>query len=197
MDITAKIEAILFWKAEPVETAWLAKTISVTEDEIKNGLSELEKKLQGRGVALVFKDNEVSFRTAPEMTALIERLTKEELSRDLGKAGLETIAIVPYQGPISRREIDYIRGVNSAFILRALLIRGLLEKVENPKDKRSFLYRPTFDMLSYLGVSRIEDLPQYQEARKEIENFMAAPPEDSTVANPAVNRDPFSETHVA
>ena len=66
--------------------------------------------------------------TAPQMSATVETLTKEELMKDLGKAGLETISIILYKGPISRAEIDYIRGVQSNFILRNLLVRGLIEK---------------------------------------------------------------------
>lgn len=177
MTLDAKIEAVLFWKAEPLSLSRLAKIFAVTVDEVKAALPVLETKLQGRGVALVFKDEEVALRTTAEASSLIEGLAKEELTRDLGKAGLETLSIVLYQGPISRREIDYIRGVNSNFILRNLLVRGLVEKVENPKDQRSFLYRPTFDLLSLLGISKVVDLPEYSSARKEIETFAAAPPE--------------------
>ena len=171
MTLDAKIEALLFWKAEPVTIARLEKVFSATNEEIKKALEILEKKLEGRGVILIYKDAEIALRTAPGASTLIEELAKEELNRDLGKAGLETLSIILYQGPLSRREIDYIRGVNSNFILRNLLVRGLVEKIENQKDQRSFLYRPTFDLLSFLGVSRIEDLPEYKTVRQEIETF--------------------------
>ena len=177
MTLDAKIEAVLFWKAEPMALSRLAKIFAVTVDEIKKALPVLEMKLAGRGVALVMKDDEVALRTTSDASVFIEGIAKEELTRDLGKAGLETLSIVLYQGPISRREIDYIRGVNSNFILRNLLVRGLVEKIDNPKDQRSFLYRPTFDLLSLLGISKIEELPEYHSARKEIETFTAAPPE--------------------
>jgi chromosome segregation and condensation protein ScpB len=78
---------------------------------------------------------------------------------------------------LSRREIDYILGVNSNFILRNLLVRGLVEKIDNPKDQRSFLYRPTFDLLSYLGISRIDDMPEYSSVKKELEAFAVTPAE--------------------
>ncbi len=171
MTLDAKIESILFWKAEPMALVYLAKIFAVGEAEITNALSELEKKLEGRGVSLLFKDGEVTLRTAPGVSELITKLTKEELTRDLGKAGLETLSIVLYQGPLSRRDIDYIRGVNSNFILRSLLVRGLVEKIINLKDQRSFLYRPTFDLLSHLGISKISDLPEYAPVREEIEAF--------------------------
>lgn len=174
MTLDAKIESVLFWKAEPVALSRLAKMFSVTVEDIQKSIALLEGKLHGRGVAIIFKDDEVSLRTAPDASALIDSLAKEELARDLGKAGLETLSIVLYQGPISRREIDYIRGVNSNFILRNLLVRGLVEKIENPKDQRSFLYRPTFDLISFLGISRVEDLPEYAPVRTEIEAFKVA-----------------------
>ena len=116
-------------------------------------------------------DEEIMLGTAKELSPLIEQITKEELIKDLGKAGLETLSIVLYQGPISRAGIDYIRGVNSQFILRNLLIRGLIERVDNPADSRSFLYKPTLALLSHLGISSIAELPEYEQVKKDIENF--------------------------
>lgn len=173
MTLDAKIESILFWKAEPISISKIAKILEISEPEVKSAIETLEKNLQGRGLALVMKDDEVTLRTSPEMSQIIEKLTKDELSRDLGKAGLETLSIILYQGPISRKEIDYIRGVNSNFIVRNLLVRGLIEKVENPKDQRSFLYKPTFELLSFMGISKIEDLPEYANVKKELEIFSA------------------------
>jgi len=89
----------------------------------------------------------------------------------LGKAGLETLSIILYKAPITRVEIDYLRGVNSNFILRNLLIRGFIEKVVNPGDQRSYLYKPSLDLLSFLGVSKVEDLPEYVSIQEEIKDF--------------------------
>ena len=127
--------------------------------------------LADRGVALVFKEDEVALSTSKDVSEIIEKLTKEELVKDLGKAGLETLSIIIYQGPISRAEIDYIRGVQSNFILRNLTIRGLVEKIANPADQRSFLYKPTFELLSFMGVTKIEEMPQFAEAKAEIESY--------------------------
>lgn len=171
MNLAAKIEAILFWKAEPVSIKKLASLLDVKAEEIKAGLAELEKSLAGRGVTLVQTDEDVMLGTAKELSPLIEQLTKDELTRDLGKAGLETLSIILYQGPLSRADIDYIRGVNSQFILRALLIRGLVERIDNPNDARSYLYKTTLDLLSHLGVSKVSELPEYETVRKEIEIF--------------------------
>jgi segregation and condensation protein B len=172
--MSAKIEAILFWKAEPVSVKKLASLLNVDQASTKVGLQELETALKGRGLTLVQTDDQVMLGTAPQFSPLIEQLTKDELTRDLGKAGLETLSIVLYQGPISRADIDYIRGVNSQFILRSLLIRGLVERVDNPKDARSFLYKTTLQLLAHLGISRIDELPEYEKVRMEIEAFKAA-----------------------
>jgi segregation and condensation protein B len=169
--ISRQIEAVLFWKAEPVAIKKLANLLEVSIEEIKAGLLELEQSLKDRGITLVQTDEEVTLGTAKELSPLIEKLTKDELSRDLGKAGLETLSIVLYQGPISRADIDYIRGVNSQFILRALLIRGLVERVENPSDARSFLYKPTLQLLSHMGISKIQDLPDYFKVKQDITSF--------------------------
>lgn len=168
MDLSARIESVLFWKGEPVSLKKLADILKQTEDEIRRSLTELEEKLKNRGVQLVYKEDEVMLGTQKELSPLIEQLTKEELIKDLGKAGLETLTIIMYRGPVARRDIDYIRGVNSNFILRNLLIRGLVEKVQNPSDQRSFLYKPTFELLQHLGISKLEELPGYTDVQREI-----------------------------
>lgn len=169
--LDAQIEAILFFKAEPQSYKKLAEIFVKSEEEIKLALEVLNQKLSGRGIQLVFKDNEVTLNTSSAMSELIGKLTKEELVRDLGKAGLETLSIILYRGPISRAEIDYIRGVQSNFILRNLQIRGLIEKVPDHKDQRKFLYRSTFDLLSFLGISKIEDLPEFEKAKTEFNDL--------------------------
>lgn len=179
MELSRKIEALLFFKGEPVTTGFLAKTLGVSEDDARNGLSELERSLSGRGIilmqnglpatALATAGEEYMLSSAPEMGATIEGLLKEELGKELGKAGLETLATVLYRGPIARSEINYLRGVNSNYILRALLVRGLIEKVD--QGGRSTAYQPTFELLSYMGVSKVTDLPGYEETQKSVEEF--------------------------
>ncbi len=171
MKLESQIEALLFWKAEPVSIKKLTTLLNKNEDEIKLAIAILVESLKERGITLIQLENEVTLGTAKEASDLIKTLTKEELIKDLGKAGLETLSIILYQGPLSRAEIDYIRGVNSQFILRNLLVRGLIERVDNPKDQRSFLYKPSLELISYLGISKIEDLPEFELVKKDIENF--------------------------
>ncbi len=171
MTLESKIEAILFWKGEPVKISRLADILKCQKTNIEEALKELENNLSNRGVALIRKEDEVMLGTSAEIGKLIEDLTKEELSKDLGKAGLETLSVVLYKGPISRREIDFIRGVNSTFILRHLMIRGLVERVTNPADERSFLYKPTFELFSYLGMKKAEEAPAYAEVILKLNQF--------------------------
>ncbi len=170
-NLEKQIEAVLFWKGEPISIKNLSQTLEKTEEEISSTLKNLEQSLMNRGVSLIFKEDEVALATSKDTSELIEKLTKEELIKDLGRAGLETLSIIIYQGPISRAEIDYIRGVQSTFILRNLMIRGLVEKISNPKDQRSFLYKPTFELLSYMGLTKIEEMPEFAKAKEEIENY--------------------------
>ncbi len=170
MKLEQKIEAVLLFKNEPVTLAELSKLLNVPRENLQLTISNLQKEYSNRGIVLVINDDEVSLGTNPNLSALIESIQKEELSRELGRAGLETLAIILYKGPISRREIDHIRGVNSSFILRSLLIRGLTERTEG--TERSYSYKPTLKLLEYLGVTSCEDLPDYQNAFKKIEEFV-------------------------
>ena len=172
--LAKEIESILFFKNEPVKIKWLETTLKKSQEEVSEALIELKSALSGRGIVLMELDDKVALRSAPEYSETLSRLRKEELSRDLGKAGLETLSIILYRSPITRAEVDYIRGVNSTFIIRNLLVRGLIEKVSNPKDARSFLYQPTFSLLSLLGISNITELPEYEDVRKEIDQFEEA-----------------------
>ncbi len=171
ISLESQIEALLFWKAETLSIKKIASILEKDVNEIKEGIKKLRESLNGRGLTLIEWEDDVTLGTAKEVSGLIEKLNKEELSRDLGKAGLETMSIILYQGPISRADIDYIRGVNSQFILRNLLIRGLIERVDNPQDQRSFLYKPTLELMSYLGISKIEDIPEFEAVKRDIEIF--------------------------
>lgn len=176
MELSRKIESLLFFKGEPVTVAFLAKTLGVSEDEAGQGLVDLEQALSGRGIVLMQNGGEYMLATSPEMGPTIEALIKEELGKELGKAGLETLATVLYRGPILRSEINYLRGVNSNYILRSLLVRGLIEKVD--QGGRSTVYQPTFELLSYMGVTKVSDLPGYEEANTSVEEFKQSESEE-------------------
>jgi segregation and condensation protein B len=166
--LSKNIEAILFYKAEPLSLKKLCNILELKEQDIKQGIQELKHDLKDRGITLVEHEDEYTLTTSSETSLIIEKVRKDELNRDLGKAGIETLSIIIYQGPVSRAEIDYIRGVNSQFIVRNLLMRGLVEKVENTKDARSYLYKPSLQLISHLGLSKLDDMPEYEEIRNKI-----------------------------
>lgn len=168
MNLEQKIEAILFYKNEPLEIKKISKILNVEEKEIKESLQNLSESLQNRGICLIENEKEVSLATAPEVKDLIEQIAKDEMSKEIGKAGLETLAIILYTGGASRREIDYIRGVNSNFILRNLSIRGLVEREPDPKDQRSFKYRANLNLLSHLGLKKVQELPEFENLKNEL-----------------------------
>jgi len=163
-----KIESILFYKNEPVSLKDLTVWLEVTEEQVLEGLENLKRSLEHRGIALLENRGEYSLVTSPDSSALIEKIVKEELSKDLSGASLETLAVVLYKSPVTRKEIEYIRGVNVSFSLRNLLLRGLIEKIPSKLDERIFLYTPTSDALKYLGVTSATELPGYTEVTKEI-----------------------------
>ena len=163
ISLESKIEGLLFYKGEDVSVKKLSELLNVSEPEIEDGLVKLEKSLENRGLVLVRKDNSVVLGITKELSPIIESIRKDEITKELSKASLETLSIVLYKNGVSRSEIDYIRGVNSSFILRNLIVRGLVEKMLDVNDSRRILYRPSFNTLSYMGVNSIEQLPNYKE----------------------------------
>jgi segregation and condensation protein B len=172
MKLSSQIEALLFWKNENVTISWLSKSLEKSLEEIEEALKELDTVLKTteRGIFLQRNGDDIALKTAPEASSLIEKFSKEELVKELTPSSLETLSIISYRGPISKKEIDYIRGVNSGFILRNLLIRGLIAKEEG-KEGRGNLYKPTLELLSLLGITNLAELEEYDTFKSEIEQF--------------------------
>src|SRR3989338_5757845 len=190
MNLESKIEAILFFKGEPISLKKISEILSSSakasdgqgkfgQVEIDEAIEKLKNNLAVRGIVLLENAGEITLGTAPEYSSLIEHLQKEELNKELSKASLETLSIVLYKNGVSRAEIDYIRGVNSSFTLRALSIRGLVEKSLDPKDNRRYIYKPSFELLSFMGVKSVEELPDYVEVNGSI-NIAAKNLEEET-----------------
>jgi len=170
--IEKQIESILFWKAEPVKISDLAKILEISVEQVNEAAAALNTSLENRGIGLLNNNNELSLITAAENGPLIEKLLKEELNKELSKAALETLSIILYKGPMKRSEIDYIRGVNSQFIIRNLMIRGLVDKEQNPNDERGFFYKASSDLLNFMGIKSVSEMPEYEKVRTDIDNFM-------------------------
>lgn len=169
--IKSIIESILFVSGEPIKIKKIAAIARLTIGEIKTGIESLKQDSVSakRGIRIIEKDEEIQMVTNPENAEYIDDFLKNELEQGLSRAMLETLAIVAYRGPLSRMEVEQIRGVNCTFTLRYLLLRGLIDRVENPNDSRSWHYKISLDFLKKLNFSRIEDLPRYEELKKETE----------------------------
>lgn len=173
-ELEKTLEAILFYKGEPVKITTLVETLKATEDEVHEALASLKTSLESRGIRLVREGKYAALATSPETKEIIETLRREELEGPLGRAGLETLAIIIYQSPVSRADIEYVRGVNSSAILRSLTMRGLVERIENPRDKRSYLYQPTPELPAALGISSLEGMPEFTEMKHQIQAVIDA-----------------------
>jgi len=156
------IESILFVKGEPITFLQLSKIIEESEDAVKEAVDALEKKMvdENRGLIIVKNKKDVQLVTSPDNAEFIDKMIRGDLQDSLSKASLEVLSIIAYRGPVTRFDIDAIRGVNSSFILRNLLMRGLIKKKEE-KNKRVNSYEVSLEFLKKLGVNNIKDLPDY------------------------------------
>jgi segregation and condensation protein B len=181
MTPSAQLEAVLFTAGEPISKKKLASLLDVSVEQVDAALAMLRADLKGRGIALVETMDEVELRTAPDAAPLMKQLREGELSRDLGKAGLEALAVVLYrENGATRSEIDWIRGVNSSATVRTLLLRGLVERVEDPADRRKLRYRATTDALAHLGVTNVKQLPRFADLARETAGAITAEAEADT-----------------
>jgi len=171
--LLSQIEALLFIYGEPLETKKLAKILGAKEEETQSGLLHLEEELkkEGRGLVLIRDKTKVQLATKPEMAELLKDVAKQEFTEELSPASLETLAIVAYAGPITRADIEYIRGVNSSFTLRSLLLRGLVSREVDPKRMNAYIYSASFELLRHLGLSQNKDLPEYQKYKSLVEQL--------------------------
>lgn len=160
----SQLEALLFMSGEPLALERIKTLLSINEEELQIALDTLEKKLAedaSSGLMLIRHRDQVELATKKEHLHLVETFTKSFLQESLSKAALEVLAIVAYRAPISRSSIEAIRGVNCSFTIRNLLLRGLIEREENPEDAREYVYHPSFALLEKLGISSKEHLPDY------------------------------------
>lgn len=169
MEIKSLIESLLFVADEPVTIARLAAAIGVGHEAVEEALQELSKEYEQRGLRLQRKGERVQIVTAPEAAPYIERFLNLEFSNSkLSAPALETLAIIAYQQPITRAEIEAVRGVNCDGVLRTLLSKGLIEEVGRlERAGRPILYGTTFQFLQYFGLQDISELPPLE--KKDVE----------------------------
>jgi len=165
-ELRSKIESVLFVHGDPVTAKKLAGILGVKEKDILASIEDLKNEYEKKGINILEKDGKIQMVASAENSKIIEDLVESSLSEELTPAALETLAVVSYKEPISRIEIDEIRGVNSVFSLRTLMMRGLIEKYQGGEGGRTTFYKTTLDFLKKLGISKVSELPKYDELSK-------------------------------
>jgi segregation and condensation protein B len=170
LPLSVKLEAMLFVAAEPVATSQLAEALDVSVSVVERGLNELDASLSSRGLRLQRHVGRVQLTTAPQLAELIERFLGLEMTSHLSRAALETLAIIAYQQPVTRPQIDGIRGVNSDSMMKSLLQKGLiLESGRTDGPGRPILYSTTPEFLQHFGLNSILEMPPLAKPEEEEE----------------------------
>jgi segregation and condensation protein B len=171
LPLSTKLEAMLFVAGEPVTTSQLATALDVAPSVIERGLNELDASLSTRGLRLQRHAGRVQLTTAPQLAELIERFLGLEATSHLSRAALETLAIIAYQQPVTRPQIDSIRGVNSDSMMKSLLHKGLiLESGRADGPGRPILYSTTPEFLQHFGLNSILEMPSLAKSEEEADN---------------------------
>ena len=167
MNIKNGIESLLFISHKPLSAGELAKFAGADKKEVENFLAALEKEYAAKagGIQLLKIQDKYQMVTSGDSSEAVNKFIKGEMTGELTRPSLETLTIIAYRGPISKAELELIRGVNCSLILRNLLMRGLVESEEDRSRGNTF-YLITFDFLKYLGLGKIEDLPDYEKLNR-------------------------------
>lgn len=198
-NLEAACEAILFYYGAPLSAARLAKILGVPPSECRVALEALGERLAAspdRGLTLLMNGDEATLATKPAFKDALEALAKEEFQETLTPAALETLSLVGYLGPVTRASVDYIRGVNSSFTLRNLLLRGLIERAPAPRGGarpndgsvgRGYVYAASMEFLKHMGLRMAGDLPDYEKYRASYRAFEAAMNQSETMNQSEAN----------
>jgi segregation and condensation protein B len=156
------LESILFSSPKPLSIKKLAVIANAQIPEIERALEALSEHYAARGIRLTLFEGQAQFVTSPQHTEVVKDFLKEDISGELTRAALETLAVIAYRGPVTKIEIEHVRGVNCSQSLRNLLIRGLIDSTEAAGEKKYIL---TFDFINHIGIQNIKDLPDYDALR--------------------------------
>jgi segregation and condensation protein B len=160
LSLEAQVESLLFVADGPVPVARLAEALEVTPREVEAALASLNEAYKHRGLSVQRLRDKVQLTTAPATAARVERFLGLASATPLTRASLEALAIVAYQQPVTRPQIDSVRGVNSDSVIKNLLGKGLIEEVGRTEGPgRPVLYATTSEFLQYFGLASLADLP--------------------------------------
>ena len=162
--LTLLVESLLFVAPEPVKISSLAAALDESPERVEEALQQMAMSQMERGLRVQRQGERVQLVTPPEAALFIERFLGLDLTTRLTPAALEALAIIAYKQPVTRAQIDELRGVSSDGVLRTLLHRGLVEQGERLDTAgRPFHYRTTFDFLQHFGLQSLDDLPPLED----------------------------------
>jgi segregation and condensation protein B len=162
MNIKNQIESILFISNKPLTVKRLAEICNRQKAEVETVLETLKREYNGneKGIKIIEHDGKIQMATDKDSSEIVEKFLKEELTGEMTRPQLETLTIIAYRGPVTKMELEQIRGVNCSLILRNLLIRGLIE-ARLDKKIQTTIYNVTPDFVRFLGLTEISQLPDY------------------------------------
>ncbi len=154
------LEALLFAAGRPVSPAELASALEAQRAEVIAALCELRQELAGRGVRLQEHEGEWQLVSAPHAARAVERLAGLPTPPRLSQAAMETLSIVAYRQPVTRAQVEAVRGVDCAGVLNGLLSRGLVEEVGRSEGAgRPIMYGTGFEFLRLFGLESLDTMP--------------------------------------
>jgi len=175
--IQSNIESLLFIAQRPLSIKKISALVHESEHDIKEALAVLSEEYQKdrHGFIIVINQDHVEFISNPKNSDLVREYTKEEVAGELTRAGLETLTVISYRGPVTKVEIEQIRGVHCTLVLRNLLLRGYIESSDGAESERT--YSISMDFLRHLGVQSIAELPDYEtlNAHEFLDTLLDAP----------------------
>lgn len=163
MSLKSKIESLLFISAKPLAIKQLADLLKADKKEILKSADELltDYKTREAGAQIIKDGNKYQMVSAPANSKIIQEFLKDETTGELSRPSLEALTIIAYRGPVMKIDLDRIRGVNCALILRNLLLRGLIEGRFDKKKNETY-YTASFDFIRFIGLNEIKELPGYE-----------------------------------
>lgn len=175
-DICHLLEALLFVADGPVGVDELARAMECDRDAVLQAIQQVAQRFQQTGLRITHEGTRVQMVTAPELAPWVERFLGVDTSSKLSAAALETLAIIAYRQPITRAQIEAVRGVNSDGVLRTLLAKNLITQVGRLEQAgRPLLFGTTFEFLQYFGIRSLSELPTLPE----LEDFSLPQPSDA------------------
>ncbi|MFH1292169.1 MAG: SMC-Scp complex subunit ScpB [bacterium] len=159
----SQIESILFIASKPLEAKKIANALRIEKKQATDNLIELREKYNhpGSGIIILQNGEQWQMVASPDNREAAEKFLKAEVSGELTRPQLETLTVISYCGPITKPELEQIRGVNCSIILRNLLVRGLICEV-GKIDGLLPEFQVSMDYLRYMGLKKVEDLPDYE-----------------------------------